>query len=276
MGAGTAVLDVIGRLVQWAKHQPLVRALILESSRASDRASVDLLSDYDVLLVVSRTRPFSQDESWLHDFGQILVLFRDQGRTHGLATYNRLVLYEDGTKIDFILWPVALWPRVLIASRLPDLLDHGYQVLVDKDHLTDELTPPAYRAYIPRKPTAHEYQALLEEFWWETIYVAKNLWRDELVQAKYNLDCVMKLNLLRRLLEWRIELDHNWSWKPGVLGRGLKQQLDRRTWDEFASTFVGPSLEENWQALFQTTALLRRVALEVGGGAGLWLSLGTG
>jgi aminoglycoside 6-adenylyltransferase len=257
-------MDVIDSLVQWAKNQPLVRAMVLESSRASDRAPIDILSDHDVLLVVSETRPFSQDETWLHDFGKILVLFRDKGWMHGLMTYNRLVLYEDGTKIDYIVWPVALLQRVLDAPRLPDLLDQGYQVLLDKDDLAHRLKSPTYTAYIPKKPTEKEYIALVEEFWWETIYVAKNLWRDELVHAKYHLDFVMKFELLRRLLEWRIELDHNWSWKPGTVGRGLKKYLDSRTWGELASTYVGADIDENWDALFQTTALFRRIAIEVG------------
>ena len=108
----------------------------------------------------------------------------------------------------------------------------------------------------------------MEEFWWETIYVAKNLWRDELMHLKYNLECVMKCELLRRVLEWRIELDHHRSWKPGAVGSGLKKQLDQSTWDEFASTFVGVEIEENWQALFRTTALFRRVAMEVGDAPG--------
>src|SRR2546430_17483727 len=84
-------VDVIDRLVQWANSQPLVRAMLLESSRASDRTSIDILSDYDVLLVVSDTRPFLRDESWLQDFGKIVVLFRDKSRMHGLIGYNRLV-----------------------------------------------------------------------------------------------------------------------------------------------------------------------------------------
>ncbi len=250
--------------MQWATSQPLVRALVLESSRASDRVPIDVLSDYDVLLIVSDIRPFSRDETWLHHFGSILVLFRDQGRMYGLRSYNRLVLYEDGTKIDYILWPVALLQKVLDKPRLPDLLDHGYQVLVDKDHLARGLRPPTYTAHIPKRPTEKEYQALVGEFWWETIYVAKNLWRDELVHAKYNLDFVMKLQLLRQLLEWRIEIDHNWSWKPGAVGRGLKKQLDTRTWGEFASTYVGEEIDENWAALFTTTILFRRIAREVG------------
>jgi aminoglycoside 6-adenylyltransferase len=268
MKDGARARDVLDRLVQWAKNQPLVRAMVLESSRASDRMSVDILSDYDVLLVVGDTRPFSRHETWLHDFGKILVLFRDKGRTQGLTTYNRLVLYEDGTKIDYIIWPVVLLQRVLVAPQLPDLLDQGYQVLVDKDDLASRLKPPTYTAYIPKKPTEKEYAALVEEFWWETSYVAKNLWRDELIHAKYNLDFVMKFELLRRVLEWKIELDHNWSWKPGAVGRGLKKHLDARTWDELARTYVGESIEENWDALFQTIALFSRSAIEVGNALG--------
>jgi len=266
-GAGREA-DIIDRLVQWANSQPLVRALLLESSRASDRAPVDILSDYDVIFVVSEMRPFSHDETWLHDFGKVLVLFRDQGQMYGLRRYNRLVLYEDGTKIDYIVWPVALLQRVLDKPRLPDVLDVGYRVLVDKDHLAYGLKPPTYTAHIPERPTAKQFQSLVEEFWWETIYVAKNLWRDELIHVKYNLDFVMKYQLLRKLLEWRIEIDHNWSWKPGATGRGLKKLLPSDTWSEFASTYVGEDLNENWDALFKTTGLFRRVAIEVGNALG--------
>jgi len=67
--------------------------------------------------------------------------------------------------------------------------------------------------------------------------------------AKYNLDFVMKFQLLRRLLEWRIEIDHHWSLKPGAAGRGLKKLLDSETWGEFASTYVGEDTDENWNAL---------------------------
>jgi len=260
--------DVLNRLAQWANDQPLVRAMLLESSRANERAPIDLLSDYDVLLIVSDTRPFSQHETWLQDFGKILVTFRDRGQMYGHKTFNRLVLYEDGTKIDYIVWPTALLQRILEDSQVPELLDHGYKVLVDKDQLTQGLKPPTYTAFIPKKPAEKEYLSLMEEFWWETIYVAKNLWRDELMHVKYNLDFVMKYELLRRLLEWKIEIGYNWSWKPGLLGRGLKKHLDSKTWDEFASTYVGADIDENWDALFKTTALFRRVAIEVGNALG--------
>lgn len=80
---------------------------------------------------------------------------------------------------------------------------------------------------------------------------------------KVILDYEMKYLLVRRLLEWRIEIEHDWSLKPGFFGRGLKQYVDAETWAEFEATYGGPDREENWSALFQTIALFRRVAIDV-------------
>jgi aminoglycoside 6-adenylyltransferase len=256
--------EVVARLTQWAEQEARIRAVIWTSSRTNPQAPVDLLSDYDIILVGAAIEPFATDEGWMGAFGRPMVRFRDMGEEWGTPTLARLVLYADGTKIDYSVWPVALLQQVRTAPRLPDALDVGYRVLVDKDSLTQGLPPPTYTAHIPLPPTAQEYQALVEEFWWESIYVAKNLWRDELVFAKYNLDTVMKFELLRKLLEWRIELDYNWAIKPGAWGRELKKRLDSATWADLAGTYVGADLEENWDALLRTTALFRRVAITVG------------
>src|SRR5262249_15990809 len=157
--------------------------------------------------------------------------------------------YEDGTKVDHIIWPAALLRQVVERETLPDLLDWGYRVLLDKDGLATRLPTPTYTAHIPARPTNREFQALIDAFCWETTYVAKHLWRDDLMCAKYNLDVVMKHELLRRMLEWRVEVDRGWSWKPGPVGRGLKQHLAHELWAELEATWVGAGLEENWKAL---------------------------
>jgi aminoglycoside 6-adenylyltransferase len=255
--------EVIDRLMAWAEEHPLIRALVLESSRTHRRPALDIFSDYDVLMVVADIDRFIEDESWMGDFDRPMVRFRDKGLLYGHEEYARLVLYDDGTKIDYTLWPVALLERVVREPKLTELLDTGYRILVDKDALACRLPPPTYTAHIPAKPTEREFDLLIEEFWWETIYVAKNLRRDQLLPAKYSLDVVMKLQLLVKLLEWRVEIDHEWSLKPGLLGKGLKALLDHETWSALADTYTGPDLEENWQALFKTTALFRRIAGEV-------------
>jgi aminoglycoside 6-adenylyltransferase len=263
MPAMPSEAEVLGQVGAWATNHSLIRAVVLESSRAVGQAVLDRFSDYDILLVVSDVRPFADDNAWQRHFAEPLVRFSDTVAVLGFETYSRLVLYQDHIKIDYAIWPLELLQRIVERQEPTELLDWGYRVLLDKDGLAARLPPATRTAHIPPKPTENEYTALVEEFWWETTYAAKHLWRDELVFAKYNLEVTMKFELLLHMLEWRIELDHGWTWKPGVLGRGMKRALPPDLWSALERTYAGPGIEDNWEALFAATALFRRVALEV-------------
>jgi hypothetical protein len=149
-----------------------------------------------------------------------MVRWGDQSELLGLVTYFRGVVYQDYVKIDYSIWPVELLERITIEALLPDQLDVGYQVLLDKDQQTAGWKQPSYRAHIPARPTEEEYQALVEEFWWSTTYVARSLWRDDLVFAKWALDQDLKLETLRRMWATRskkriaLSLIENW-WCSG-------------------------------------------------------------
>ena len=256
--------DVIDKLLAWGTTHPLIRAMILTSSRTRPDGPVDLLSDYDLILAVSEVGPFAFDNAWISEYGRPMVRWGDQNEMYGLATYFRGVVYQNYVKIDYSLWPVELLARIEASGLLPDQLDVGYRVLLDKDRRTVGWKQPSYQAHIPVRPTEADYQALVEEFWWSTTYVAKSLWRDDLVFARWVLDQDLKLETVRRMLEWRIEIDHNWSVKPGVYGRGLKQLLTPDLWSELTSTYTSLDVEETWAALDRVIALFRKVALHVG------------
>ena len=257
--------EVTESLIQWADQQPLVRATLLTSSRIIPNASVDVFSDYDVILAVLDVHPFYEDRTWLGDFGSVLVVYRDPLEPYyGFPKSAYVTQYENGLKIDFTLWSVEILQRIAVAPQLPNELDAGYLVLFDKDHLTDGLKPSTYRAYIPTPPTEAEYQDAIEVFFLEATYVAKLLWRDDLMAAKHILDHFMKQEHLRPMLEWRFEIDQQWSVKPGPYGRRLKKWLSPAIWAELESTYTGAGLEANWEAMFRTIALFRQVAIEVG------------
>jgi aminoglycoside 6-adenylyltransferase len=259
--------DVIDKLVVWGTAHPLIRAMILTSSRTRPDGPVDLLSDYDLILVVSDVRPFAFDDAWISEYDRPMVRWGDQGEEHGLTTYFRGVVYQKYVRIDYSIWPVEVLERIAADSPLPEL-DMGYRVLLDKDQRTAGWKQPTYQAYIPTRPTEAEYRALVEEFWWGTTYVAKSLWRDELVFAKWVLDADLKLETMRRMLEWRIEIDRHWKVAPGLHGRGLKHLLPPDIWSEFAKTYVSLGVEETWAALDRVIALFRQVALDVGNALG--------
>jgi aminoglycoside 6-adenylyltransferase len=238
---------------------------MLTSTKAVPNSTGDLFSDYDVILVLREVQPFYEERGWLEAFGRVLVLYRDPLESeYGYPKSGYVIQFEDGLKIDFTLWSVEILQQVVAEPELQPELDAGYRVLLDKDRLTEGLKPPTYKAYIPTPPTEAVYQAEVETFFLETTYVAKLLWRDDLMAVKYLLDYFMKQEHLRPMLEWRVELDHGWSVKPGPYGRGLKKWVRPDLWAELESTYTGPELEANWEAMFRTIALFRKVALEVG------------
>jgi len=263
--------DVITRLIYWGNQQASVRAMLMTSTRAIPKASVDDLSDYDVILVVDDIRPFHevyhQAGNWLEDFGEVLVVYWDPiypDPDFGIDKSANVTQYADGIKIDFTLWPVELLLRIVEAPALPAELDAGYRVLLDKDKLTGEMRQPTYSAYIPTPPTNEIYQKWIHDFFSDAPYVAKCLLRNDLFPAKWCLDYDMKHIYLRRMLEWHMEIEHNWSVPANYIGKGLKKYLSAEIWSRLESCYAGPKAPDNWEALSHTMALFRQVATEVG------------
>jgi aminoglycoside 6-adenylyltransferase len=243
-----------------------VRAMLLTSTRANPHVAVDALSDYDVILALTDIYPYVADHQWLQDFGEVLVTYWDPIHPvpdYGIEQAGNVIQFADGLKIDFTFWPVELLQRIAAAPVLPAGLADGYRVLLDKDNLTAGLPAPTYTAYIPTPPSREEFLIFVEEFLSDAPYVAKCLWRDELLPAKWCLDYDMKHVYLRRLLEWRVEIDHGWALKVGSLGKGLKKHLPPAIWSQLEDSYAGGAIAENWRALFKTLALFRHVGMEV-------------
>jgi aminoglycoside 6-adenylyltransferase len=258
---------VLTHLQAWADGQEGVRAMLLTSTRAIPHATVDRLSDYDVILVVRDIRPFYEDRSWLQAFGEVLVGYWDPispDDEYGFEQFGNVIQYADGLRIDFTLWPVAQLQHITAAPALPAELDAGYLVLLDKDGLAARMLPPTYMAYVPARPDAETYQKVIEDFFSDAPYVAKCLWRGDLLPLKWCLDYDMKHLFLRQMLEWWIECDQDWSVPTGALGKGLKKLLPPARWAQLENTYVGAKMEENWDALLRTLELFRWAAREVG------------
>lgn len=257
--------EIVQKMIAWGGGREDLRCMLCTSSRTNPHALVDLFSDYDIILAVRDIRKYYDNELWLEDFGTVLVVYRDPLTVErGCERFACLTQYENGLKIDFSVWPVDLMRKIATDPVLPDFLDVGYRILLDKDGLSAGLKPPTYRAFIPSPPGESVYHKVVEEFFHEATYVAKHLWRDDLIPAKYNLEFMMNYKLLRRMLEWQMEIDHSWSVKLGAYGRGLMKQIRPEIWAELESTFTGAGIDENWKALFKTIDLFRKTAINVG------------
>ncbi len=252
--------EMLSQLLEWAGNQENIRTVLMTSSRANPYAFTDLFTDYDFEIFINDLEAFVRDDDWLEQFGSLIkkvVLQDGDWRT-------RLVLYEDGTKIDFQISTIEFIKQLASRTDLPERYDNGYKVLLDKDGIAKGIPAPSYKAYITKKPSEEKYADIINSFWGDTAYVANSLWRDELYFAKYMLDNVIRFNYLQPVIEWYLGVKHEWSVNPNKYGRWFKRYLDPDTWAELEGTYAGAGIEENWVALFRTADLFSRLAQEVG------------
>ena len=245
---------VLARVLAWAEAENAVRLVVVTSTRARAEGPPDALSDYDLIVSLDDIGQFDPAAA----YGVPAARWGDADDVHGTATFFRGVVYDDGVKIDWTLWPADV-PELVARHGLTDALDVGYQILLDKDGTTASWAQPSFRAHIPRRPTEAEYVALVEEFWWSATYVAKARARGEHFFLRFTLDVDLTHGVLRRMLEWLVETGRDWQWKPGAYGRGIERELPADYADELAAAYG--SFE-------RTVALFRNAARDVAAALG--------
>jgi len=196
----------------------------------------------------------------------VLLMFPTGYELLGHHVPTRLVQYGDGLRIDFSLCPLELLDD--IGPLLPESLVAGYRVLVDKDGDAARLPPASGDAWVPPRPSPERFAYMVDEFWWESLYVARNLARGEALAARFSAEAVLRFQCLVPMLGWYVQRSRAWTQPLGVNGRGLTELLtpeDRLLLDRSSA---GADLAASWDALFAAAALFeiaaRSVAADLG------------
>lgn len=248
--------EVLKEVIDWAEKNDDVRAVLLTGSRASPENITDALSDYDIELAVNNATYYLTSEDWLSVFGNVLAIIREDELS------LRLVLFED-FRIDFRIHSLIDFPSYINQVELPRHLNAGFTVLLDKDKITANAQLPNYKFFVVNRPTQKQFSKTVTDFLWDTTYVAKCLWRNELFYAKNMSDNIIRFSYTEKIVEWYLGVQNKWEISPGKHGRFFKRLLDAEIWLELESTFAGSGLKENWISLFATLKLFRRLAKAV-------------
>lgn len=251
------------KITEWAEGQLGVRAALLVGSRATPEGARDGYSDHDVVLFLEPASRLAERDDWLEAFGRPLIILRETTEHRDEVVPTRMVQYRGGHRIDFTLSRVDLLHRIAEQEALPDWLGAGYRVLLDRDGDAARLLPPSATAYVPRPPTAGEYGALVDEFWWEVLYVGKYVDRGELLPARYSLEAVLRYDCLIPMLEWYVQASRGWEQSVGVRGRGLRWLVDLGDREVLDRTYAADTLASHGHALEAMIALFRKAAQAV-------------
>jgi aminoglycoside 6-adenylyltransferase len=251
--------EILELIVSTAENDDRIRAVIMSGSRTNPNARQDIFQDFDIVYLVTDVGPFRNDPAWINRFGEIMILQMPDAMTDpshkNAGHFVYLMQFTDGNRIDLTLLSIAK----LHEFRRESLSS----LLLDKDGIVEPFPAPSESDYLPIPPTAKAFSDCCNEFWWVCPYVAKGLWREDIIYAKHMLDQVIREQLIK-MLTWYMGVKTQFLRSPGKLGKHLKQYLEPELWAMLEKTYADASYESTWDSLHMMCELFRRTANQVG------------
>ncbi|CKF40456.1 aminoglycoside 6-adenylyltansferase [Bacillus paranthracis] len=250
------MLDLI---INTAKEDERIRAVIMNGSRVNPHVKRDCFQDFDIMYVVKDIQSFTSNHNWIHRFGEIMIVQMPEEMSlvppDGDGKFPYLMQFMDGNRIDLTLVPVDLIKKFVGQDSLSKLL-------LDKDNCMEEFPPASDKDYLIKKPTEKEFLGCCNEFWWCSTNVAKGLWREELSYVKWMLDGPVR-DMFIIMLEWHIGMKTDFTVNAGKFGKHFEQYFEGEMWEQFKQTFSNAEYENIWESFFVMGDLFREVANEI-------------
>jgi aminoglycoside 6-adenylyltransferase len=249
--------EMLDLILGTAREDDRIRAVMLDGSRADPKSPRDEFQDYDIIYVVTDPEPFRHNMEWIKRFGEMMILQLPnemQNPPPDELNYPAyLMQFMDGTRIDLTIMPQSLH------GLEPDSIR---KILLDKDDTIEIKRISDDRAYLPHPPTAKQFADCCNEFWWVSPYVAKGLWRGQIVYAHKMLDEYVR-EQFDLMLTWYIGMKTHCTVSPGKYGKYFQQYLEPELWELLCSTYCDADPAHIWEALRNMGKLFRTVALSV-------------
>jgi aminoglycoside 6-adenylyltransferase len=255
------------RFCAWALAEENLRAAFIVGSRARRDHPADAWSDLDLILFFRD----GQLDQYIHD-----VKWQERLAPFWLSTLGRtvageperLVLYAGGLQVDFVFHPASdlAGARTMVESgNLPDTLHRGTRILVDKDGMIPALPAPS-RPPAGTPPSAEEFQQVIESFWFDAVYCAKQLRRGELWMFQ-NGSHGMQWHLLR-MLEFQARAVNGWEHDTWHAGKFISEWADPQAYAGLREVFSHFDAGDGWHALRSRLIMFHALAQETAGRMG--------
>jgi len=250
--------EMLDLVVSTAREDERIRAVIMNGSRANPNAPRDPFQDFDVVYLVEDVAPFHHNLEWIKRFGELMILQMPEDMQdpppNADGGFGYLMQFADGNRIDLGIYPL---------NKLDECTKDSLSLLLlDKDGLIGSFAPASESDYYPKPPTAKQFFDCCNEFWWVCPYVAKGLWRAEILYAKSMLDEAVRPQLMKMLL-WYIGVQTQFACNPGKFGKYYQRYLEPELWALLVKTYADSGYEHTWDALLAMGTLFRKIALPV-------------
>ena len=249
--------EIMDLILNIAKADDRIRAVLLVGSRADPNAPKDQYQDFDVTYYVHNIKPFYNSPDWITaQFGKPLIMqmpeiMRDP---EGDGHFTYLILFPDGHRID-------------LSFEFRPYVDEGEPAvtLLDKDNgngFLPPLAPPSDANWHIKPPNELYFTSCCNNFWWCLNNVAKGIARDELPYVMHMLNDIVRTEL-HDMINWWIGARHGFARSTGKDGKYFKRYLPPDHYQQYAATYPDSDYEHIWQAVDKMGDLFHQLALDV-------------
>lgn len=251
--------EMMNLILNTAKNDARIRAVIMNGSRANPNAPRDIFQDYDIVYIVKNLDEFIKGYSYVDIFGPRLMLQMPETMREpmGDGRFTYLTLLADGNRIDLQIIPIEKW-KMLVEKDSESIL------LLDKDGLLPPFPPNSDKDYHINPPTENDYFSCCNNFWWCLQNVAKGIWRDELLFAMDMYHHYVR-DELNGMVEWYIGTQYDFAVSAGKKGKYFKRFLTEDEYTLYCKTYTNGDSQCFWDGIFQMCKLFGQLARKVGG-----------
>ena len=245
--------EMLDLIVDVARNDKRIRAVLMEGSRANPAVSKDKYQDYDIVYYVEDVTPFYNNLKWIeNNFGKPVIVQMPEIMTlippENDGNFTYLMIFEDGNRID------------LSFVRKPDINDgEPAMVLLDKDGLLPLLPAPSGKYWHIKPPNKKLFSDCCNEFWWCLNNVGKGIARDELPYTMKMLNVFVR-DMLDYMIEWYIGIKTGFSVSAGKFGKYFKKYLPNELYEKYLKSYSDTDYNHLWDAVFSACDLFHTVA----------------
>lgn len=250
--------EMMDLIINTAKQDERIRAVIMNGSRVSDTLNKDCFQDYDIVYFVNDFQYFVNNHSWIDVFGERIILempaYKDIEPSDYNGAFNYQMLFIGGNRIDLTFAAIENVDAIIENDSV------GI-ALLDKDRILQDAKFTGSEIYWVSEPTKRAFENLCNSFWWILQNIAKGIKRRELPYA------IKMLNIARgdldTVVSWYIGMNNEFKVSSGRMGKYFEKYLEKNLWSLYVSTFPSGSYEDIWKSLFSACDLYRLLATEI-------------
>jgi aminoglycoside 6-adenylyltransferase len=254
--------EMFDLILNVAKQDDRIRAVYMNGSRTNPNVPKDIFQDYDIVYVVTKTKPFYENESWIDCFGQRLYMQMPEKMDYLRGKecnfdhiYGWLIQFADGNRLDLHVESLPYALKHILDDKL-------CKILLDKDNILPTIPEATDEDYHVRKPSENNFLCDCNNFWWCLNNVAKGLWREEVPYVMDMIDNHIRPHLIN-MLSWKIGIETEYSYSLGKSAKYMRLFLKEKMWQRFLDTYSNGNIEHIWNATLTMCSLFDEVANEV-------------